>query len=673
MSNDPYKNKTDEITPERMEEINFVNQIYIKFKESMIAKSELTKKMQKYLDAWKGDYFINNTMPEYKSNEISNFIYSIIETIRPIMVDNNPGFQAMARNPIGIEKSDGVQIAMDYEWDRENMFNKIQTSLITTLVSGTCIFGLFWDGKLGRAGEIKCIPINPLNFYPDPLATNIHDSEYVMYATYKNVYQLKKLFPDKANLLDGGNIKYEELIANRKIDTRVDNQVLILECWMKDYSVEEFEEEKNGIKMKKSKLKYPKGRVVTIAPELNVVLSDRENPYNDGEFPFLIWKDIDIPFEFWGRGEVEQLLSPQKYINDLNNQIIDNAKLTANMPWIIDKNAGIGYGKLTNRPGLVIRKNPGSEIRREQPPSMPAYIGDKVNELKNDIETISGIYDATRGERPVGIQAGNAIIALQEAGQARVRLKVKIMEVFLSELATKWYSRMQQFWIVDRWVRVTGDDGSYDFKMITSNDLKYDFDISISAGSTMPKNKAGMLDLIIRLTQTIAEDGLPILDRKTVLDFVPIAHKKKILEHFENLEQQKQEQALQESQAQELAGMMEELTSSVQEISKEIQNLKQEHERIIQEQKEKNIEDKGYEKGFKNGQGELADDEKLFLEKLNKLNPSEEEVQNALNGQLPDEVIDELEKLSDEELKEVLKQYPQLEELLKNNMEQPLV
>ena len=30
----------------------------------------------------------------------------------------------------------------------------------------------------------------------------------------------------------------------------------------------------------------------------------------------------------------------------LNNAIIDTAKTTANMPWIIDKNAGIPFGKI---------------------------------------------------------------------------------------------------------------------------------------------------------------------------------------------------------------------------------------------------------------------------------------------------------------------------------------
>lgn len=650
-------------------ESNLVNEIYFKFKESMIAKSEVTKKIQEHLDAWKGDYFVNNTIPEYKSNEVSNFVYSIVETIRPIMLDGNPGIQATARNPLGIEKSNSIQIALDYEWEREKMPLKLQTSLITTLVTGTMVFALIWDGKAGKAGEVRCVPINPLNFYPDPLATCVDDAEYCIYATYKNVNQLKKLFPNKANLLDGGNIKFEELIANRKIDARVDNQVLVLECWMKDFSVVEFENEQT--KQKEKKLQYPNGRVVTCAPELGLLLSDKENPYKDGEFPFLIWKDIDVPFEFWGRGEVDQLLSPQKYVNDLNNQVIDNAKLTANMPWIIDKNAGIGFGKLTNRPGLVIRKNPGSDVGREQPPSMPNYVVEKINELKGDMETISGIHDATRGERPIGVQAGNAIIALQEAGQARVRLKVKVMEIMLGEMLTKWYSRMQQFWIVNRWVRVVGEDGSYDYKEITSSDLKNDFDVSITAGSTMPKNKPAMLDLIIRLSQTTAEDGMPMLDRKTVLEFVPIAHKKQILEHFAELGQQQEQISQQEQEGEEIKNIVEELTTAVQQISQEIQKLTQEHESIMQDLKEREMQDKAFEKGRKQGKGELEYDEKVFLEKLNSLDPDEEEVQSAMSGTLPDDVIDELEGMSDEELQMVLEQYPQLEELLAKNMEQP--
>ena len=60
---------------------------------------------------------------------------------------------------------------------------------------------------------------------------------------------------------------------------------------------------------------------------------------------------------------------------------------------------------------------------------------------------------------------------------------------------------------------------------------------------------------------------------------------------------------------------------------------------------------------------------KLFMQRLNEVDPSEDEVRSAMSGQIPDEMLDEIMNLSDEELQMVLQQYPQLEEMLTNNME----
>ena len=231
-------------------------------------------------------------------------------------------------------------------------------------------------------------------------------------------------------------------------------------------------------------------------------------------------KNYDIPFEFWGVGEVEQIMSPQHYVNELTNQIIDNAKNTANMQWIIDKNSGIGQGKLTNRPGLVIRKTPGSEVRRDTPPAMPNYVREQIEVLKKDIQDISGVFDSLKGEQQGSVTAASAILALQEASQARIRLKIKLMEASLSELAQIVYSRMQQFWKLDRWVRITDVEGNPSFREIGTQVLQNDYDLKVMAGSTMPVNKNAMMDLMIRLAQTNGEDGLPIVDRKAVLEYL---------------------------------------------------------------------------------------------------------------------------------------------------------
>lgn len=547
---DKDKNKKNVLneTPSE-QEIKLSQDIFQKYEVARMAKAPKVRVWKDCLGAYDSEYFKNNAKPDYKSDEVSNFIFSTIETIKPIMTDNNPKMMVLPKKPTALDVLDNIQNIMDYEWSRARMEIKLPQSITLALQIGTAIIGLFWDGKDDNGvGNATPMLINPFNFFPDPLATDLDNAEYVIYAKYEHVNKLKQRYPNKANLLSGGTINHSDLVPFGSDTSNVRNQVLVLEAWMRDYTTvdveetEEYEEngEKKTKKTKKRKAKYPKGRVVVCCPELRVVLEDKENPYDDGKFPFKIIKCYDVPFEFWGKGEIEQLLSPQTYINDLMNQIIDNAKLTANMPWVIDKNSGIGKGQLTNRPGLIIRKNPGTDVKRLQPPTMPAYVAEMVDTLKRDIEIISGIHDVTQGRKPGSISAASAIIALQEAAQARIRLKVKLMEQALGEIGQMWYNRIKQFWVFDRYIRFENDDGTYEVKAVTPKDLEADVDFVIVAGSTMPTNKNAMLDLMIRLAQTMGEDGLPMVDRETVLQYTNIPDKKKIVQKFNQLTQQAQ-------------------------------------------------------------------------------------------------------------------------------------
>ena len=676
------------------EEINLCEKINKKFKNSYIAKAPLMVEWKKYMRAYTGEIFRDDTKPDYKSNQISNFIFSIIETIRPIMTDNNPKFLALPSTPEGGELSSTVQMALDYEWDREKMNSKLVKQLIPTLVTGNSVWFMPWDAE---KQEVKCMCVDPMNIFNDPLAESVEDSEYIIYATYKSENELKKFYPDKEDALIGSRINFSELVNERDKNTMdANNQILVLECWMRDYST--INDEEKGTK----KRKYPKGRVVVCCPDLGIVLDDKANPYNDGKFPFVIMKDYDMPYEFWGKGEVEQLISPQEYINELSNHIIDTAKTTANMPWIIDKNSGIGYGKLTNRPGLVIRKNPGTQVGREQPPALPSYVADKILDLKSDIEQISGVHDTMRGDKEKGIVAGNAIMALQEASQARVRMKIKIMEECLSELASMWYRRMQQFWKVDRWVRVTDIEGNINFNKVGTEVLKNNYDVKIVSGSTMPTNKNATLDLLIRLAQTMGEDGLPIVDRKAVLEFVPVGDRKAIHDRLANVKQQQEQlaqaqQQNEQSQEQikalneekmELVNMIQELSGLVSELNTEVAKISHEHENMKEKEKLSEIENKGYEKGIKEGT-KLAKEENKdtnnetetpsepLQEETQPITPMDEQM--PLEGQiespipmeegvpqLSDELLAKIAELSDEELMQLLEAFPELAEILQN-------
>lgn len=682
-------------------ERKLVEWVYSKFKQAYVAKAPLMDKWKEYMSAYKGTYFQNKNLPDYKSNEISNHVFSTIETIRPIMTDNNPKFLAVPSTPQGMEFSADVQTALDYEWDREKMSLKLPAQLIPMLVYGNAVWFVQWDGKDGEYGNISIKPVDPFNIFPDPLAESIDNSEFLVYATYRNANQIKQQFPEKASAIEGSRITMSELVAERdNNDTQDANQVLILEMWCRDWVT--MDESVEG----KKQLKYPKGRVITCLPELGILLSDKKNPYKDGKFPFVLMKNYDIPFEFWGVGEVEQVMSPQHYVNELTNQIIDNAKNTANMQWIIDKNSGIGQGKLTNRPGLVIRKTPGSEVRRDTPPAMPSYVREQIEVLKKDIQDISGVFDSLKGEQQGSVTAASAILALQEASQARIRLKIKLMEASLSELAQIVYSRMQQFWKLDRWVRVTDVEGNPSFREIGAQVLSNDYDLKVMAGSTMPVNRNAMLDLMIRLAQTNGEDGLPLVDRKAVLEFLPTGDKKAITDRFAELQAQQQqaqqqqlqqEQQMQMQQAQQQKGELdqsvtEQVMSMLQQVvqasdltSKQVDELIMDKEQRDKKEYESQIEEKGYKRGLKDGKVQSKEEEVTPNEETSDVNEEEKkmleeqllsenaQMEEALNSQqIPDEVLEELLALAQQDpemFSEILQNYPQLAEMLQQDMQ----
>ena len=685
-------------------ERKLVEWVNSKFKQSYVAKAPLMQKWQQYMDAYNGTMYSKESKPDYKSDEISNLVFSTIESIRPVMTDNDPKFIALPKTPQGAEFTHDVQVALDYKWERENMSTKLPAQLIPLLVYGTAIWFCQWDGKEGEYGEISLKMVDPFNIFPDPLAENVDSAEYIVYATYKNANQIKQLFPDKASAIEGSRITMSELVSNRdENDAKEQNQVLVLEMWCRDWTT--MDEDMEGNKT----LKYPKGRVITCLPDLGIVLSDKKNPYKDGKFPFVIMKNYDVPFKFWGTGEVEQILSPQKYINDLTNQIIDNAKSTANMQWIIDKNSGIGQGKLTNRPGLVIRKNPGTEVRRDAPPPMPTYIREQIEVLKSDMQDISGVYDALKGERQGSITAGSAIMALQEASQARIRLKIKLMEYSLTTLANMVYSRMQQFWKLDRWVRVTDVEGNPSFQQIGVNVLQNDFDMKVVAGSTMPVNRNAMLDLMIRLAQTNAEDGLPMVDRKSILEYLPTSDRKAILDRFEQQRQKQEQQAIEEQQMQLQAqqkqqgeldnNVASQVTNSLQEVinalnitGQQVEELMQDKEAREKKEYEGKIEEKGYKRGVQDGRNEVKEQVKNDRENSkdstdtnvpvdnptdvsngNEIQQQEEEMTSILqNQQIPIDVLEELMQLSQEnpqKFAELINTYPELKEMLQQDIQ----
>lgn len=639
--------------------------VYQKFRDAMIAKAPYTERWLKYLNAWNNSLYENQHMPSYKTNHVSNFIYSTIESMRPVLFDQSPQFEAIPVTEDGMQYANDINTILDWEWHRTNMQSLQLANSIYTFALGTSIIMLTYEYKDKKKfevdGNVTPIKVSPFNLYPDPLATSVEDAEYIIYANYIHENILKSKYPSKAKFIFGSDVNYSELVNERNVNSRIDNQVLVLEMWCRDYTT--VEEDGN------KKMKYPNGRVIIAAPELGIILEDKKNPYDTGRFPFFLFKDIDVPFQFWGEGEVKWLLSPQQQINDLCNQVIDNAKHTANMQWVIDKNAGIPKGELTNRPGLIVRKNPGSEVRRDSPPSMPMYVQQMIETLKNDIEVVSGVHDVTRGQTPSGIQSASAIIALQEAAQIRIRLKVKLHENALGVLGTEWYERVKQFWKFNRIIPKKVDETSKlpdmqlngaemqpvqsemgmssPYQMIDidkDRQLNHDYIIKVTGSAAMQTSRASMLDQMIRLMQTPAEDGMPCVPREAVLDYLPDVNKHVVMNYFQKLKEERMAQEQQQGVTNQAMEQIQMLSQQIQQLGQAVGEIQTRYQNEDDENAKNEIMSQGYQQGF--------DEAKMMQTQMNK------------SGQLPPELLQEIAEMDDETLALLLQQNPEIADMI---------
>ena len=100
---DNKKKKKSPYEPISKEE-KTVNMVLDMFKRSEQAKAPYVELWKKCLDAYKGE-MDKTAKPDYKSDNVSNYIFSTCETIRPIMVSENPKFQVMPRLEKDFNKS----------------------------------------------------------------------------------------------------------------------------------------------------------------------------------------------------------------------------------------------------------------------------------------------------------------------------------------------------------------------------------------------------------------------------------------------------------------------------------------------------------------------------------------------------------------------------------------
>ena len=286
-------------------------------------------------------------------------------------------------------------------------------------------------------------------------------------------------------------------------------------------------------------------RVTKIAGDQ--LLNERTLPEKITEYPI-------VPFHYKWTGTpfpmsaVSPLIGKQREMNKSHQIMVHNASLGSSLRWMHEEGSiDMDYWeKYSSSPGALLPIRPGSEAPT---PVMPAPLSNAffqvVQEGKQDMEYLAGIYGAMQGDTSAQHDTFRGMMAMDEYGTRRVKSWLKnAIEPALKQLGHIVRQYSQSIYSSHKVMNIIQVDEISSQKQVELNIPIYSdrgdlvakhndytsakFDVRIVAGSTLPVNRWAYLDELKQLFQLGIVDDIAVLGETDLKNKEDIAKRKSI-------------------------------------------------------------------------------------------------------------------------------------------------
>lgn len=285
---------------------------------------------------------------------------------------------------------------------------------------------------------------------------------------------------------------------------------------------------------------------------------DGPNPYwRHSSKPFTIATYEPIPNEVYGMSAAEIVSDLQEEINTHRNQRIDNVALALNKMYSILRDADVDESELVSRPGGVVRVDDHDDIRelRTTDVTSSSYTEEQI--VKMDMENTLGVPSVVRGVDSTRQETATEIVT--KSSNAGIRFDVKIMlfeAMGLTRLAKLMDMNNQQFIDDDRLIRLVGEEGIEDWRLVGPDEIVGEFDYRPAGPSVDPAaNKELRRNQLIQVYELAMRTQNPYFNiyelSKELLESFDLRNTDKLLNSKEEVEQEQMEAMLKQQVMQE--------------------------------------------------------------------------------------------------------------------------
>lgn len=515
--------------PKSVTNKELANTIVSRYTTARNWREPLKQKWDDFYDLYRG-VLDSTTKSIWQANIFVPYAFSTIETIVPRLVAGRPQIDVMPREEGDTDYARVQSYLVDYQWDQCDMDKLLPDIVRQMLIYGTSVVKVYWDKKVETVEEeIEIDPDFPelgsqkvevekttknqpvvemvdlYDFFWDPKGFDIDSCGWVAHRTYRSYDYLIKM--QKQGLYKNVNLLEKDKTRPFKGETDKITRTTALGT-TDPQSVSGDSDKEANIEL----IEYwEDNRVVTIANR-TVVIRDDKNPFAHGKKPFVRFVDQSVPKEFCGIGELEPIETLQKELNDMRNQRMDNASLILNRMWLVQNGANVDEDELVSDVGGIIHTDKIEGVQALYPPEIPNSSYREETLIKADIQQTTGITDYTKGVASDALanETATGISMMQEAGNARIKLKMMNIEMGIREIGELFISLNKQFIDEETVIRILGE-GSPQWLLVKPSEIKDNFDLMVESAPRLLENDAIAKRQALELFQMFAND--PLIDQ----------------------------------------------------------------------------------------------------------------------------------------------------------------
>jgi hypothetical protein len=424
---------------------------------------------------WEGEANPPESDTDPASN--TNIVNANVEGQVAYLVEQNIAIEAKPRGPSDKPWRDRAVMVMEFVKEQNKMKRKLDVHERRREKFGTGIFRVLFDPDALDGFGLPCIePCNPAYVFFDPTITDIYKIQQgrfaieivnrsLNYAREKYDEELVSAIEPGYHPMEAEMVFGEDEGENDEISRDSYLHMFIFTRYKKngELRLRLVEMSGCGVILRDTK-KEEEQEEETADEEAQEMAEDEDRIFPDERYPYFLTPDMYREGTVWAKSTAELVIPQQDLIDDLDDQIRYNARLTGNPQRLVSIDSGIDPDKVTNESSISIPTADMNGYKWVEPPRMAESIFRRRDQaLGIERQIVTRWSDQQAGVKQQGVDTATEALSLSQGANSGINHKKLLLEETLAEVFEYCLELCMKHWTEEQFFELTEKPGEYDF------------------------------------------------------------------------------------------------------------------------------------------------------------------------------------------------------------------